>query len=162
MGWIAQFPFFLINDFFAYFIHFWLTMFAFSCSAFFVSSLVGNERTAINIGLGFFILFFLTGTIVVGIFYGSPLTNEYAYDVYRVLFMAIPGFAAPFGFFQGFAALVSSSSSLGATGMRLSEANKNIMPPKLMQDGSVEECFWSLVSTWLWMLINSAICFEGT
>ena len=158
MGAIAQFPFFLINDFLAYFIHFWLTMFAFTCSAFFVSSLVGNEQTAINVGLGFFILFFLAGSIVVSIFYGSPLTNELSYDAYRILFMAIPGFAAPFGFFQGFAALVASSSSLGATGMRLAEINNNIVPPKLMEDGSLQEPFWSLGSTWLWMLANSFIC----
>ena len=138
MGSIAQFPFFLINDFLVYFIHFWLTMFAFTCSAFFVSSLVGNERTAINFGLFMFILFFLAGNIVVAIFYGSGLTNEYAYDWVRVLFMVIPGCAAPFGFFQGFGALVSASSSIGAVGMRLAEISVNVVPPRIMQDGSLE------------------------
>ena len=138
MGSIAQFPFFLINDFLAYFIHFWLTMFAFTCSAFFISSLVGNEQTAINIGLFFFILFFLAGNISAAIFYGSGLTNEYSYDWVRTLFMLIPGCAAPFGFFQGFGALVTSSSSLGAVGMRLAEIGNNVIPPKIMEDGSLE------------------------
>ena len=32
------------------------------------------------------------------------------------------------------------------------------MPPKLMEDGSVEETFWSLQLTWLWMLLNSTCC----
>jgi ABC-type multidrug transport system ATPase subunit len=160
MGSIAQFPFFLINDFLAYFIHFWLTMFAFTCSAFFVSSLVSNERTAINIGLFFFILFFLAGSIATSIFYGSAsaLTNEYAYDWVRVLFMAIPGCAAPFGFFQGFEQLVTASSSIGAVGMRIGEISNNVFQSKIMQDGSVESPFWSLATTWLWMIGNSAYC----
>ena len=98
-----------------------LKQFAFTCSAFFVSSLVHNEQTAINIGLGFFILFFLAGGFAVIIVYGSTLTNEYQYDYIRVLFMALPGFAAPFGFLQGFNQMVKASSSLGATGLRLSE-----------------------------------------
>ena len=158
MGSAAQFPFFLKNDFLAYFIHFWLTMFAFTCSAFFVSSLVHNEQTAINIGLGFFILFFLAGGFAAAIVFGSVLTNEYQYDWLRVLFMALPGCAAPFGFLQGFGQLVTSSSSLGATGFRMAELSNNIIPPKLMENGTIEEPFWSLQTTWLWMLANSSYC----
>jgi hypothetical protein len=66
-------------------------------------------------------LFFLAGGFAVIIVYGSTLTNEYQYDYIRVLFMALPGFAAPFGFLQGFNQMVKASSSLGATGLRLSE-----------------------------------------
>jgi len=66
-------------------------MFSFTCSGFFLSSLVNNEQTAINIGLGLFILFFLAGSILVSIFYSGGLTNEYSYDLYRTLFMAVPG-----------------------------------------------------------------------
>ena len=158
MGAIAQFPFFLSNDFLTYFLHFWITMFAFTCSGFFLSSLVNNEQTAINIGLGLFILFFLAGSILATIFYSGGLTNDYSYDLYRTLFMAVPGAAAPFGFFQGFGALVTTSSALGAAGMRIGEIGNNVLPSKIMEDGSVATPYWSIRLTWIWMLGNGAYC----
>jgi ABC-type multidrug transport system ATPase subunit len=132
----------------------------FTCAAFFISSLTHNEQTASNIGLLFFLLFYLFGQIATFLFYGpfSAIgTNSYYFDLYRYLFMLVPGFAAPFGFYQGMNQMVSATSN-GGGGLKMSEINLNIMPELTLSDGNVETTFWSLNLTWGLMFVNSFTC----
>ena len=161
MGAIAQFPFFLLNDFGCYFIHLWISLWMFSCAALLISSLTHSEQTASNIGLLFFLLFYLFGQLVTFLFFGEFSaalgTNAYSFDVYRYLFMLVPGFAAPFGFYQGMNQMVLATSN-GGGGLRFSEIDLNIMPERTLNDGSVETTFWSLNLTWGLMFLNSFVC----
>ena len=42
--------------------------------------------------------------------------------------------------------------------MRVGEIGNNVLPNKIMEDGSVATPFWSLGLTWTWMLGNGAYC----
>ena len=123
---------------------------------FFISSLTHNEQTASNISLLFFLLFYLFDKLQRFFLQAiSTIGTNSSHDLYRYLFMLLPGL--PFGFYQGMNQMVLATSA-GGGGLKMSRNKSQHYAWRTMSDGTVEATFWNLNLTWGLMFLNSFTC----